>query len=542
MSEKQETEVLIIGGGLAGLSVALQIKARRPETQITVLEKSTHPPPTAAHKVGESTVEIGASYFARVLGLKNYLEAHQLPKFGLRYFFPSSADSNDLADRVEVGGNRYLPSPSYQLDRGSFETYLTERAAEAGVRFADNCVVTNVDLNADGTHIVEANADGDRLSISTRWVIDASGRAEVLKRQLNLQEDPPHHGGSAVWFRVDTAVNIDDWSDADGWRDAHDQTGHTRRLSTNHLMGRGYWVWVIPLVSGTTSIGIVTDETIHSIKTYNSFDKALDWLRRHEPLCADKVAAMSDQVLDFKVITKFSRMASQVYSPDRWCLTGECGVFVDPFYSPGSDFIGISNTFVTDLVCRELDDESITQRCRIYDELYRSYSTNTFNVFDGQYEIFGNAAVMPLKILWDYAVYWTFLAQVFCQDRLCDLTSFIHTRGQFDEIGELNAAMQPFFNAWHQHQVEDHQPAPAMLDQTTLPFIVDLNRGLTEELDTDAYVAKMTENLQLLRELAAELADTAKQRHPGLDVSQLPPPDPAAPRRLTAALKTLQMA
>jgi flavin-dependent dehydrogenase len=533
------TDVVIIGGGLAGLSVALQIKQRRPQTQITIHEKNTHPLPTAAHTGGASTEEMGASYCTRVLGLKEYLEACQLPKFGLRFFFPSSADSNDLADRVEVGGNRYLPSPSYQLDRGSFETFLAERAAERGIQFVDNCIVTNVNLTNDDTHLVEAQANGDRLTISARWVVDASGRAEVLKRRLNLQEEPPHHGGSSAWFRVDSVVNLDDWSDAPGWREAHQETGHSRRLSTNHLMGRGYWVWVIPLSSGTTSIGIVTDETIHSIKTYSTLEKALNWLRRHEPLCAEKVEALSDQVLDFKVITRFSRMASQVYSPDRWCLTGECGVFVDPFYSPGSDFIGISNTFATDLVCRELDGESIAQRCRIYDELYRSYSINTFTVFNGQYEIFGNAAVMPLKILWDYAVYWTFLAQVFCQDRLCDLSSFIHTRTALDEIGELNAAAQPFFNAWH--RVEDYRPGPAMLDQTTLPFIVDLNSGLAEDLDADAYAARMTENVKLLRELAGELADIAKQRHPDLDISRLPAADPAAPRRLSSVLATLQM-
>ena len=36
-----------------------------------------------------------------------------------------------------------------------------------------------------------------------------------------------------------------------------------RWLSTNHLVGAGYWVWLIPLGSGATSVGIVTDETIH---------------------------------------------------------------------------------------------------------------------------------------------------------------------------------------------------------------------------------------------------------------------------------------
>jgi len=34
-------------------------------------------------------------------------------------------------------------------------------------------------------------------------------------------------------------------------------------------------------------------------------------------------------------------------------LTGEAGAFLDPFYSPGSDYIAMANTFITDLIVRD---------------------------------------------------------------------------------------------------------------------------------------------------------------------------------------------
>ena len=80
-------DVVVMGGGLAGLTLALQLKRRDPGIRVLVIERHAHPVREAAFKVGESTVEVGAHYFADVLGLRPHLEREQLVKFGLRYFF-----------------------------------------------------------------------------------------------------------------------------------------------------------------------------------------------------------------------------------------------------------------------------------------------------------------------------------------------------------------------------------------------------------------------------------------------------------------------
>ncbi|MGH2482011.1 MAG: tryptophan 7-halogenase, partial [Ktedonobacteraceae bacterium] len=61
-------DVAILGGGQAGLTLALQLTKIRPATSILVIEKQTYPFPEAAHKVGESTVEISGHYLRDVLG------------------------------------------------------------------------------------------------------------------------------------------------------------------------------------------------------------------------------------------------------------------------------------------------------------------------------------------------------------------------------------------------------------------------------------------------------------------------------------------
>src|SRR5438552_12999763 len=116
-------DVAVVGGGLAGASLARQLSLEAPALRVLVVEKRAHPVPEAAFKVGESSVEIGAHYFKTIVDLEALLERDHLPKLGLRYFFPYE-NNRDIATRVELGTSVFPPVPSFQLDRGRLENSL----------------------------------------------------------------------------------------------------------------------------------------------------------------------------------------------------------------------------------------------------------------------------------------------------------------------------------------------------------------------------------------------------------------------------------
>ena len=139
--------------------------------------------------------------------------------------------------------------------------------------------------------------NGDAVTQTTaRWVVDASGRNRMLPRQLELKR-ANEHDCNAAWFRVATEIDVGRWSDDPTWQGRLIEGD--RAMSTNHLMGEGYWVWLIRLASGATSVGIVADPAFHGFDEFNTLDKAKAWLRDHEPQCAAVVAehAAPDQGL-----------------------------------------------------------------------------------------------------------------------------------------------------------------------------------------------------------------------------------------------------
>jgi len=507
-------DVVIVGGGLAGLTLALQLRARLPGLSITVLERDTHPAPEAAHKVGESTVEIGAHYLDTVLGLGNHLRERQLRKFGFRFFFSEHAAGIDSV--TELGASRYLHTPGYQLDRGILENFLGEHARARGIAFVTGAVVREIRIGEHGAHAVRYVRDGQDHELMGDWLIDASGRAGLLRRKLGLQTDNGHHA-NAAWFRLATRIDIDDWSQDAAWHARCDY--RERWLSTNHLVGPGYWVWLIPLSSGSHSVGIVADEALHPLREFNSFERALAWLHAHQPQLARVVETKRDTLQDFIALRRFSYGCKRVFSPRRWALTGEAGLFLDPFYSPGTDFIAIANTYITELIARDRAGQSIEMHAGIYEQIFFSFYESTLVLYRDQYAMFGDAEVMPVKVIWDYTYYWGILCQFFFQRRLTDIAALSRLKRELTAVQALNLRVQELLRAWSR-AASPVNPA-RLLDQAALPWFAELNRSLGDTLDEAAFDARMRRNAALLHELAAEVVTRARATAPATATAEV---------------------
>jgi len=495
-SKDSQFDVAIVGAGLAGLTLALQINQAKSNLSIVVLERNKLPPPVAAHKVGEATVEIGAHYLSHTLGLEPLLERTQLHKFGLRLFF-GSGQHDDLSKADELGSSKFLPAISYQLDRGLLEADLAKLLDERGVTITANCLAKHIDVGTQGkSHRLQIVRHGQTETVQCRWLIDASARSGVLKRELGLAK-PSEHRMCAAWFRLDSVIDVDEWSDSPDWKDrCH---GLPRRLSTNHFMGSGYWAWIIPLAGNKTSVGLVTDPAIHPLSSFNNFGRLQDWLASFEPQLAEQVADSKRTLMDFMLLKDLSQDSRKVWSSDRWGLSGESGLFADPFYSPGTDFIGISNTFICDLITRDRSQLELGVHAGVYEKMYKSFYESTMSLYKHQYAGFGDTRLMVVKTTWDYAYYWSILSWLFFREVLTDIVFIRTIQPQLAKIRALNEDMQAEFRK----RADEKRVSPGkgrFFDQSAIPVLADLNAALLKS--PDHLQLEFTENCERLEGLA----------------------------------------
>lgn len=502
MRTSKKYDVIILGGGLAGLTLALHLKQSRSDISILVLEKRKHRAPEAIHKVGESTSELGSFYLREVLHLKEYLNEYQLPKFGFRFFF-SPEHSDDISKRVEVGSRISNPFPTHQIDRGIFENYLVDLLISRHVDFRLGAKVLNVELSKEG-HTIDFELAGNKHQEEGKWVIDSTGRSSLLKRMLGLTRGSDHTI-NAAWFRIHADVNIDDWSDNPIWR-SYVEPGR-RRLATNHLMGEGYWVWIIPLVSGCTSFGIVADPRYHPFEAFSTFEKALQWLKRYEPLAAQVIGRHRERLMDFKVMRNFAHECKQFYSVDRWAVTGDAGTFLDPFYSPGTDFIALGNTWLTDLVIRDLNGEDILLRTMIYEHTHRELLKGWTKLYQDMYGVFGKTQIMLMKIVWDWASYWAVPNVLFTSNGYTSIPILKQYSASADSIGprfaRLNERMQELFRMWN--TADSSRFAGTYHNVFDLNCLLQFQLELSNRYNPEELMEKVRANLQILELIAAEI-------------------------------------
>ncbi|MGA9493807.1 MAG: tryptophan 7-halogenase [Mycobacterium sp.] len=495
-------DVAIIGGGVAALTLALEMRSARPQTQILIVESTSHPVSEITHTVGESTVEISAHYLRDRLGLADHLNTSQIRKMGLRMFFSHNGNA-DIAQRTELGSSSFSPQVTYQIDRGRLENELNRRCLAAGVEITAGRVRSVEFGDQNRAHTVSIQNGNPITHTTARWVVDASGRNRTLPRQMHLRQ-ANEHNCNAVWLRVATDIDVGQWSDDESWQ-ARLIEGD-RSLSTNHLMGEGYWVWLIRLASGATSVGIVADPAYHAFDSFNTLAKARAWLREHEPQCAAVVEEHEHLIKDFRVMKNYSHGATKVYDGrGRWCVTGDSGVFLDPLYSSGLDLIAIGNGLITDMIGRELDGEDVVARSGISDSLFRSLTDMWLAIYCNQYPLMGSPPVMSAKVIWDIAFYWGFLGFLYSNGRFVSVADDPEVVPYLDGMIDLSNRMQQFFREWA--AVETACPSAQFVDlYSPHNFMVTLHTAMMGK--SPEFAKGFHANARLLRQIAGQLVET----------------------------------
>ena len=407
-SPSRSFDVVIVGGAVSGASTAILLKRRMPGLSILVVEKSDR----FDWKVGESTVEISAYFLTRVLKQYDHLSREQLPKQAFRYWFVNDRVTR-LREASEVGPTQLARTPSFQLDRSKLDEHLLKVAAEEGSEVWRPARVTGFSLAGEGheaNRVTVERADGERVEVSARWLVDATGRHAMLARKRGGVTPIDSHPISAIWVRYRGVKDMDGVEIAG--TDPSDPFSRavlaSRRLATNHFTGWGYWIWFIPLKDGETSVGLVWDKRLVTPEGTTPLEKLQRFLDAN-PLTRELLEHAAPVDGDCRSYGHLPYFVDRFIGPG-WACVGDAGGFLDPFYSPGLDQMAFSVHTRVNLIARALGGAPAAEMDKAYEEHNRCYKRYFEYFYDSIYRdkycVMGDYDLMTPAFLLDTGLYY----------------------------------------------------------------------------------------------------------------------------------------
>ena len=394
-------DVLIIGGALAGAGTAIVLLRQNPKLRVLIVEKST----AFTRRVGEATVEVSTYFLGRVLGLMQYLNEAHLVKQGMRFWFYNER-AKSLEDCSEIGGRYLARVPAFQVDRATLDEEVLRRACALGAELWRPASAQKVDLTPGGQQTVTVRHREQTRIVSARWVVDASGVAALLSRQHGWWRPNTEHPTAAVWSRWRGVKDWDGLELAQKYPMFAQECHGIRNTATNHLVGDGWWAWCIPLKGGDVSIGVVFDQRLVDWPENGSLGQRLkDFLSRHP--AGRELMADAHWIEGDVHWRKNLPYYSTTYAGDGYALVGDAGAFLDPFYSPGMDWISFTTSATSELITAQQRGEPLAPLLDRHNrDFVRSYERWFRAVYKDKYEYLGEYDLMRLAFLLDLGLYY----------------------------------------------------------------------------------------------------------------------------------------
>lgn len=394
-------DVVIIGGAFSGAATAVVLKRRCPHARVLIVEKTTE----FDRKVGESTTEISSCYMTRILGLTQHLGHHHIVKQGLRLWFSSNSEQS-FDDCVEIGARYGARLAGFQVDRSTLDSHMLHQAVNAGCELLRPVKVVSLHLNGREGQTITVSGGNEQRAIRARWVVDATGRAAIISRKLGYFRPNTDHPINAVWARFAGTNDWDSYELREKFPAYANACRTSRSWATNHLMGHGWWCWIIPLQGGDVSAGVVYDSRIFELPAGANLAQRL-----HDHLLAHPVgrAIFADAKAIEGDVHAYSALPyhSEKVGGDGWAAVGDATGFIDPLYSPGLDFCSYTSYVVADILARSVNGEDVTALIDYYNAQYPvTYRSWFESLYKDKYYYMGEADLMSAALLLDVSSYY----------------------------------------------------------------------------------------------------------------------------------------
>lgn len=332
-----QAPVCILGGGPGGSTVAMQLA--RHGVQAVLLEKATFPRDKVCGDALSGKVMRTLERLDPALAAEVKRDGQAMPSWGVTFVAPSGRSLRVPFSRETGVGE----APGVILPRMRFDELLFQHARKApGINVLEGTTAKAFERTPQGWR-VEAQRGEERIAISSRLIIDASGANSSFARHVaGLPMEPRHHAaGVRAYYRGVQGL------DPKGFIELH--------FLPELLPG---YLWIFPLPQGRANVGLGLRSDMVRQRKVDVKTLFHEMLATHPTLKARFSSAEAEGPVQGMGLP----LASKRYplGGDGYLLVGDAGHLIDPFTGEGISHAMISGVHAADVAADMVKRDVVT--------------------------------------------------------------------------------------------------------------------------------------------------------------------------------------
>jgi FADH2 O2-dependent halogenase len=409
---RHHADVVVLGAGFSGSLMALIL--HRIGRSVVLVERGAHP----RFALGESStplanltlMEIARRYdLPRLAPLAKYgswKRTYSHLVCGMKRGFTFAAHTADQSFVPSVGHENELlvtASPADEVAdthwlRADFDHFIVQEAVAAGVPYLDQ---TNLHMiEAGPVWELHGERDGEEVSLSAGFAIDATGPAGVLAKVLNIDTDPREVRTNS-WSVFNHFVGVERWEDVlrewGGRTEDHPYPCDAAAL--HHVFADG-WMWVLRFDNGVTSAGFLLDgEKRRSDPALVPEDEWLRLMERYPGIARQFRNARP--ILPWMRTQRLQRRARRTAGAN-WAMLAPSAYTLDALFSTGNAHALATIQRLARLIERGWGG-SLREHLAGYDQALQREMAFLDLLVHGSYQAFGNFRLLAAFTMYYFA-------------------------------------------------------------------------------------------------------------------------------------------
>ena len=373
MQFDEDFDVVVIGGGPGG-STASTVLAMQ-NHRVLLLERDKFP----RYQIGESLLPATIHGVCKILGLSEELKkAGFVRKLGGTFRWGTSQEpwTFNFSTASAISAPKAY---AYQVERMKFDEMLLRNASHNGVDVREQHSVKEVLFDDEGRAcgVEFADADGNVIKASAKYVVDASGHQSHVYRKVGERIYSNFFQNLALFGYYENGARFPAPRDGNIFCAAFDEG----------------WFWYIPLSATLTSVGAVVAKE-HADRLKAGHEEAMNGFIASCPEIA-RLLENAQRVTEgpygqLRIRKDWSYTNEHFWAPGL-VLVGDAACFIDPVFSSGVHLATYSALLAARSINSILNDGMDERRCfEEFEKRYRREFRNFYEFLASFYDMHQN--------------------------------------------------------------------------------------------------------------------------------------------------------